>query len=159
MLRSRSSPCQRLTIPPSIAMWWATQGSMLRWHQVPKGAATSEGSALVEEREERGDLHEGHRDPASSGRGRGRDRVPDGDQSRCARLSAVDVAQRPADEHLRGGMRAVRLGPLGERRDGSAGGLEGGLEPECLECGVLGGAHEHDREVPRLVQEDQALHW
>ena len=113
--------------------------------------------ALVEKREQRGDLHAGHRDPAPSGRGRGRHRVPHGDQSRRAGLSPVDVAQRPADENRRGGLRAVRLGPLGERRDGSAGGLEGGLEPQCLECGVRGGAHEHHREVAGLVQEDQAL--
>ena len=45
MLRSRSSPCQRLTMPPSIAMWSATQGSMSWSHQAPNGSATVAGSA------------------------------------------------------------------------------------------------------------------
>jgi hypothetical protein len=49
------------------------------------------------------------------------------------------------------------LGPLGERRDGSAGRLEGFLEPQCLERGVRGGADDHHREVACLVQEDQPL--
>jgi len=56
-------------------------------------------SALVEKREQCRDLHAGHRDPAPSGRGRGRHRVPHGDQSRRADLSPVDVTQRTADEN------------------------------------------------------------
>lgn len=54
-------------------------------------------------------------------------------------------------------MGACRVDPLGQGRDGAARGLEGGLEPQCLERGVGGGANDDHREVACVVQEDQAL--
>ena len=43
--RSMSSPCQRRSIPPSMAMWSVTHGLMFSSHHVSKAPATVIGSA------------------------------------------------------------------------------------------------------------------
>ena len=161
MLRSMSSPCQRLTIPPSIAMWSATHGSMAWSHQAPNGSATATGSApSSRSAQQRG---RSACRPSRSPRPRVGVVVatesPTATRPGTCRLSPVDVAQRPADEDVRG-RDCARSGRVHSASDRDGCGRPPRRRPanrSALSAASAVGRTSTTEKWPRLVQEDQAL--
>jgi hypothetical protein len=134
-VRSRSWPRHRRTVPPSIARWSATHGSMWCSHHGPNGSATVRGSTPSSSSARRAATCAGR--PwrshalswASSSQPSPRRRPARGRRPADGRRSTAHRRRAPTWWGGRG-----RVGPRGKRGNGSAGGID---HQVCLDRGPV----------------------